>query len=576
MSSFVLLYTAIVTLVSLLPGYNTHEYDCKQPEDIDSCPPWFCYNGTSCVCGRSLGGLVSCNQTEQLAYLLLDYCMTFDSRTNDTLVFYCPYDTKKDNSSLRVNALKTTVRNLNNFTCGPLSRNGTYCEQCHDNYGPSVFTENLSCFNCDHWFNGWAVYFSLEYFPLTAFFFIILLTGISPRTGHLNSFVLLSQLVSSLFVYGNQAQLIPPFGIAYEVVVRFLRTCYGFWNLDFFRGLIPDFCVSPNMSNLVAISLHLMPPFYPILLLIIGSVCILLHQRNFRPFVRVWKPFRQCLSHYPVPNDLRRSLINVFVTFYLLGYTKILSTCLMLLVRGQLFHLKKDHKYVVLLISPDIVYFSSGHAVYAFFSMVLLTLLIVLPALCLVLYPVLQKKCIALRRFAVLEMIADSFSSCFRDGKDGRMDCRHFAGGYLLLRVFAMMLFGVIWSPAATYIALSVLFAVTAVTVALCRPYRKQLHNVLDVVLYALFALGIMFAAIANKVKMGDNVQIGLAVIILVSLTAPLIYATIYIIVRLIKIIIVMVSCSCRKRRQYEDISKYDEDPVPSKEHDRRSAHYIQ
>ena len=573
MLSFVLLYTAIVTLVSLLPGYNTHE--CGHPEDIDSCPPWFCYNGTSCNCGPSLSGLVSCNQTKQLSYLSLDYCMTFDSRTNNTLVFYCPYDTKQG-GNLRVNPLNTTVSNLSNFTCGPLYRKGTYCEQCNDNYGPSVFTENLSCFDCGKWFNGWAVYFTLEYFPLTVFFFIVLLTGISPRTGHLNSFVLLSQLVSSVFIYGSQAQLIPPFGVVYTVVVDILRTCYGFWNLDFFRGLIPNFCVSPNMSNLTAISLHLMPPFYPILLLIIGSVCILLHQRNFRPFVRVWKPFRQCLSHYPVPNDLRRSLINVFVTFYLLGYTKILTTCVLLLLRGRLYELKNGHKKTVLLMSPDIMYFSSDHAVYALLSMILLTLLIVLPALCLVLYPVLQRRCSALRRFAVLQMIAESFSSCFRDGKDGRMDCRHFAGGYLLLRIFVMMLFGVIWSPATTYIVMSVLFAITAVTVGLCRPYKKQLHNVLDVVLYSLFAVGVLFAALAKKVKMSDKAQLGLAVIILISLTAPLIYATIYIIFRLIKLIILTVSCSCRKRRQYEDISKYDEDPVPSREHDRRSAHYIQ
>ncbi len=568
MSSIVPSISLCVAVLALLPqGYS-------QPHGIDSCPPWFQYNGSYCVCGdtNKTGGIVTCNETLQMSYLLLDYCMTYDNVINETILFYCPYDTSKHKNHTQVKqsrqmVLNTTVSKLISFFCGPLKRQGPYCEQCMKNHGPSVFTENLKCINCDKTYSGWTFYLTLEFFPLTVFFLVIVLTGISPCSGSMNSFVMLSQLFSLLFSYGNQDQLVPPYGEAVHVIVQLIRTSYGFWNLDFFRGLVGNFCVSSHLTNLQAISLHLIPPFYPVILLIVASGLIYLYHRNFRPFVRAWKPFKKCLSHYPLPNDLRCSIIRLFVTFYLFGYTKILSTCTLLLVRGSLFKLNSSEKTSVLLMSPDIEYFSTNHTGYAVISLILLILTIFIPAVYLTIHPLLEKKCNGFTRITFITITVDAFSSCFKDGQDGQMDCRHFAGAYLLLRVIAVMLFSVIWSPLATYLTITGVFFLATVTVGVCRPYKQKLHNVLDIVFFSLLTIGILFASLANFLVLSDSVQIFFTVIVLFSFLIPLLYALLYISYHLIKLVILLVSCSCKKRRQYEEITQYEDSASISNEH---------
>ncbi len=558
-----------VAVLALLPqGYSQPPRGYSQPHrGIDSCPPWFQYNGSSCVCGATnkTGDIVTCNETLQMSYLLLDYCMTYDNVTNETMVFYCPYDTVTSKhhyhtiKQSRQMVLNSTVSNLINFFCAPLRRQGPYCEQCKTNHGPSVFTENLKCVNCNKAFSGWMLYLTLEFLPLTVFFLVIILTGITPLSGNMNSFVMLSQLFSLLFSYGNQDQLVPPYGKAVQAIVALIRTSYGFWNLDFFRGVVHNFCVSSSISNLQAISLHLIPPFYPVILLILASALIYLYHRNFRLFVRAWKPFKRCLSHYPVPNDLRSSIIRLFVTFYLFGYTKILSTCTLLLVRGSLFKLNSIEKTSVLLMSPDIEYFSADHTAYAVISLILLILTILIPAVYLTIHPLLEKKCNGFTRLTFITITVDSFYSCFRDGQDGKMDCRHFAGAYLLLRVVTVMLFSVIWSPLATYLTITGVFFLATVTVGVCRPYKQKFHNVLDIVFFSLLTVGILFASLANYFVLSDSIQIFFTVIVLFSFFIPLLYALLYITYRLIKLVVLLVSCSCKKRRQYEEITQYED-----------------
>ncbi len=565
----------VILLVAILPLLSGHSSLQQGPyQGIDSCHPWLYDNGSSCVCGQTddiQGNLVTCNQTLQVSYLLLDYCMTYNNVTNLTQLFYCPYEIPiKDKTILkreRQVVLNTSVSKLEKFFCNDLKREGLFCERCKKNHGPSAFTENLNCVNCTKTPNGWIFYFTMEYLPLTVLFVVIIFTGITPLSGSMNSFVMLSQLFSLLFSYGNQDQLIPLSGNkSLQYLVRFIRTLYGFWNLDFFRGLVDNFCVSSKLNNLQAISVHLLMPFYAPVLLLIASIFIFLHNRNCRLIVKIWKPFKRCLSHFPVPNDIKSYMIRLFVTFYILGYTKILHTCTLLLVKGYVFSLN-GNKSVVLLMSPDIEYFSHEHTLYATVALFLLITVIFTPAVLLTIYPLLDKKCGQFTRLNFIVTTMDIFSSCFKNGEDGRMDCRHFAGGFLLLRIVAVMLFSAIWSPIVTYFTITAVFFLASITVCVFRPYKKKLHNILDIIFFLLLTLGILCGSIANFSSTSDNLQIALVVFALISFLSPLLYASLYVSYRLLKLIIVMVMCCSKKRRQYEEVVNYDDYLTSSNEH---------
>ena len=48
------------------------------------------------------------------------------------------------------------------------------------------------------------------------------------------------------------------------VLLKVMLALCGLWNLDFFRSIVPPFCVTPNMKNLHAFALEYTEAFYPL------------------------------------------------------------------------------------------------------------------------------------------------------------------------------------------------------------------------------------------------------------------------------------------------------------------------
>ena len=107
-----------------------------------------------------------------------------------------------------------------------------------------------------------------------------------------------------------------------------LVTFYGIWNLDFFRYLIPPFCVNNQLTTIHVMALEYVVAFYPLLLTITTYICVQLHARDCRLLVWLWRPFSRCLTGHL---ELRFSLVHAFASFLLLSYTKILFVSFRLL-----------------------------------------------------------------------------------------------------------------------------------------------------------------------------------------------------------------------------------------------------
>ena len=140
-----------------------------------------------------------------------------------------------------------------------------------------------------HSFRGWALYVFLILFPPTLFFFFVLLFQIKVTSAEMNFFIFIVQLY---FLCENQAPLYETTNSLYYLLVTF----YGFWNLDFFRYILSLICVSNKLTQIQVLALNYIPALYPLLLIVLMYVSIELHDRDYRVFVWLWKPFGKCFA----------------------------------------------------------------------------------------------------------------------------------------------------------------------------------------------------------------------------------------------------------------------------------------
>ena len=75
------------------------------------------------------------------------------------------------------------------------------------------------------------------------------------------------------------------------MALRVLLVLCGIWSLDFFRPVIPPFCVSNKIKAIHTLALEYLVAFYPICLIILTYSFIKLHDNNFKAIVG-------CGSHF--------------------------------------------------------------------------------------------------------------------------------------------------------------------------------------------------------------------------------------------------------------------------------------
>ena len=165
----------------------------------------------------------------------------------------------------------------------------------------------------------------------------------------------------------------------------------GLWNLDFFRSIVPPFCVSPNMKNRHAFALEYIEAFYPLILILITYVCIKLHDHNFRPVVLLWKPFHRCFVYFRRSWDSEASIINAFATFLLLSFSKILFVSFTMLYEIRVKVVNKNGTILstrhVMYYDSTVQVYSEDHLPFAGVSICVALVFILFPTLLLILYP---------------------------------------------------------------------------------------------------------------------------------------------------------------------------------------------
>ena len=465
----------------------------------NDCPSWFVPDNTSstgCLCYNSREE-VKCGSDFTLLHL--GFCMTYDNTTETTEYGPCPYlahYNTADVDHLFYTRLPHNVSLLNQFMCGPLNREGPLCERCKDGYGTALYSYTLECSKCWGHGYGWVLYYLLEFIPITVLYLLVVVFHIQATSSPLSALVFMSQIV----VYTIRLNVPLHMYIENEVTgfpyvaMKVLLVLCGIWSLDFFRSVIPPFCVSSNIKTIHALALEYLVAFYPIFLILITYVCIKLHDNNFRPVVWLWKPFHRHFTHLRRRWDSRASIVNAFTTFMLLSFSKILFVTFTLLYTFSIRYNDSHERKCVMYYSPTVGCYTKEHSRFAAIAICVLVVFIISPTILLILYPTrLFGRCVSccgFRKWHALHMFVESFQGEYKDGTNGTWDFRMVSASFLILRILIVASFiphhYAFWpsSEQRCVVLISVcgFYATT-------RPYKSNFRNNVDILILVLLAI---------------------------------------------------------------------------------------
>ena len=472
------------------------------------CPLMFYYNSStdSCQCFPYQPHFI-CEGNDSFVHAF--YILTFDRKRNvvtasESRSYRFYYGTNVTNG---YRLLPKSKYELNNFMCGPMNRIGSYlCSDCINGFGPSMsMVEHPNdCYRCrDNW-HGVILYLVIVLVPVTLFYLIILFFQISFTSAPLPCFVMYSQLTSIVFTHpwGDSSEEILQIMFTeagdLRAVTKVILVLYGIFNLDFITHAVPPFCISSKLTLYHRAILGYITAFYPMLLILVTWICIELHDRNFRLIVFLWRPFHRCFVRLRRGWDIKNDLIEIFTNFFLLSYVKIFYQTILMTgtTYSYTYSLTTDYSYSAYVFNTDcsISTASAKYVIGAVSAGLISTIFNLLPALLLVLYPVrfFRKMLSKLRLDRISLMIfMEKFHCCYRDGLGDTKDMRSFSGIYFFL-VFSLVVAVLLLCDilhCGVWFFRGTLFLITAVLIALCRPYKKMYMNVCDTLLLSHLAL---------------------------------------------------------------------------------------
>ena len=465
---------------------------------LQECPPGFVHSDDECICDcDKYDGLAKCNTTDFTTFIIPGYWAGNVSDENDVskselVTSYCPLNFCKykqgENSSGSEIQLPQDYDDWNEALCGE-SRNGTICGSCAPGFTTHFHSPNFECKNttdaqapCKL---GWFIYILSELVPVTVVFITLLVFNITFTSGAINGFILFSQILLSLNI--DASGFIKPTSVVKSFLMAH-QFIYGLFNLDFFYAESFSFCLWPNASALDILAFKYVTIVYVLFLMI--PVIL---------FINKCHRGKRYLAKFCRFTTIKASIIHGISAFFILCYSQCLNVSLKLLRSYDLTTREGSNLTVHsrVWLNGNIVYFSRKHFPYALPALLCLLTIGLFPLVFLLVCPLF---CKVLSWFGYgesklvnfvsqklpynrLKPLLDSFQSCFSD------NYRFFAGVYFLYRWLPLFLNAVTSRYHVFYTAVEVGIIIILALHALCQPYAKKVHNIIDTLLFADLAL---------------------------------------------------------------------------------------
>lgn len=458
-----------------------------------TCPPWFVPNNNDdCECSKHrFKGIIKCDHDE--AKVLDCYCATYDESSHEMVVGSCFYNCENNDQVFH----DTVYHKINEYMCEEeFNRSGVLCGKCKNDTFPLMYSFDMSCVQCDSDVLHWVTFFLIVTVPSTLFFIFILLFKINVMSSYLHGFIFYSQGVSIPAIMRLILR-----GISKQQVIhntaQSIAAFYGFWNLDFFRTLMPQMCV--RLTTLQTISLDYLVALYPLLLTVISYFIVHLYYKKYKVVLFLSHPLQKFFSRFQRTWNIKSSLMNAFVTFFLISFMKFLSTSVDLLIPTYI-HSAEGNTYMASYYDASLKFFSQEHLPLALTALLVLIFFVLFPTLLVLLYPfyyfqiILRTLCL---NTSFLKLFVSHFHRCYKDGSDpNTRDCRWFASLFLIVRILLVLVYSFTLTSVFFPLAVTVIFIFVMILISV-KPYKEMYENNLKfdatfMLLLSLFYLSII------------------------------------------------------------------------------------
>lgn len=443
-------------------------------------------NGT-CKCRDKLSGIVSCNDNQTMIGVLQCYCM-YNSSSEGLVVGACFYGCYINHGKSYLYEHYTSVDNLS-LPCDKFNREGQFCGKCSgSDSGIPAYSFSLKCRQCIHSWKNIAKYIAIAYGPLTIFIAIIVVFTVSVNSAPLHGYIFVAQLLA-LSITMRVFQALTEVKGMQRGLITFSATVYGFWNLDFFRFANSYFCLHPSLSTLGIMSLDYFIALYPLIIIVLMYVMVESHGRGYKVLVFLWKPFSCCFIRFRHRLNIKTSLVDAFVTFFSLSYVKCLSTSVDLLMKTPVWDINGTQLPSRVYYDGTLLSFQGPHLKYAIISLTCFFFFNVLPIIFVLLYPRrFFQRMIPNKLRRLLHPFMDTLLGMYRDGTDGGCDCRYFVAVYPIAKI-AIFSMCFVSMNSFLFVLITIVTTITAMMVAVLKPYKSSVYNTVDTILLTLLAL---------------------------------------------------------------------------------------
>ena len=503
-----------------------------------ACGVWEIRENNTCECGAAIHEAVYC---EDSRVAVLDcFCMTEESHTQQMVVGNCIYNCL--NMSKKTDYTDFFYHPVPSL-CSYLHRRGTLCGECNYNesYYPPAYSYDLKCVECQQP-HVW-LYIGVAFLPLTVFIVIILVFRISAMCPKLHAFVCFAQIAGAPIQVRIFLLSTTHTGPVISSLTKILASLYGPWNLDFFRTLIPGTCL--HLSTMQVLALDYIIAVYPMVFTLALYILTELHAHGFRPVIFLWKPFHYISARFRREWDIQSSLIDTFVTFFILSSTKLFSASFDLLIPTTLYVVTGDTLGTYLYYDPNIEYMRhrSGHLYYGLLALSVLLVFVILPIVLLI-----SSTCKRMRR---MRSVYDHLQRHYKDGADGTRDCRWYAA-YQNISLLGIYITYAFVKTELLYNLAIIYYILVAIIVLLVQPYKAEyaVYNTLDSVLYlwhALFALAIVTLNLSGELQR-VYMAVGYASVTIVGVTPLVLVSSI-----VLRWLLAVLGCKRCKRSEALD-----------------------
>ena len=483
-------------------------------------------------------------------------CTDEEIKTNNSCILYTGYCVYNYCNNIFSGHLFSAVKlpatasndEINELICDSQNRAGVLCSKCKEGHGLELNSFHPQCVPCKpnptgDYVLAVIIWLCARLVPLTIMVVVFLLFDIDVLTGSMQCFIFYSQMLSFITsLIKDRISFREPF----HVMTQLSYMGYDIWKLRFGRYLYeetrygaPSLCVHVNYLTLK--SLEYVPAIFPFIIIYTLWLFKGIQERGYccRPFNALLRRIRVGIHRLRRQWSPNSTIIHGLVAFVVLSYTKFLLTSSILIMptfltgrrgEGVLYRVK----YNASLSYTDLEYYS-----YFIPAVFVLMTFIALPPIILILVPLVPRRLVKWdpeRKHKLVWLCDKLFSGAkwqfFLDAFQGgfKPHFSFFSGLFFLYRIVIITTHILPINPTNRYVFLMAEILVFLVIHALCQPYRRRIHNIMDTLIYANMLIVLLMGNYAwHKSSQGnEKTAWNTLYIIIVTMNIPQVCFVIY------------------------------------------------